>query len=312
MIVGRYLTLVILTFFLLSFQGLKGQHSSVFSQYMFNGLVLNPAYTGAEDALTIAGSFRKQWLGFKGSPMNQSLSIHSPLKDSRSNIGGFLFHDTYGVTSITSAFFSYAFRIDMGKSHRISMGLQGGVSLVQYKYSKLDLGDDVPDAVFAEDSPLLPIPRVGFGIYYDHKKFFIGASAPQILKYYTPNVQLYDNDSLKFDYWLATAGYKIKLNPEMNLEPSVLIKYIRNSPVQVDANLRLYFKDRFWVGVSYRSFASLGALFQVRINNQLQVGYSYDYGLNKLQSYHFGSHELVLKYNFSYEVNAMSPRRFRE
>jgi type IX secretion system PorP/SprF family membrane protein len=54
------------------------QQKAMFTQYMFNGLVINPAYSAVDESLNITALARQQWVGFKGAPNTQTFSVHSP------------------------------------------------------------------------------------------------------------------------------------------------------------------------------------------------------------------------------------------
>ena len=54
-----------------------------FTQYMYNTISINPAYAGSREALSIVGLHRSQWVGFKGGPTTQTLSIHTPLRNEK-------------------------------------------------------------------------------------------------------------------------------------------------------------------------------------------------------------------------------------
>ena len=110
--------------------------------------------------------------------------------------------------------------------------------------------------------------------------------------------------------YLLNAGYFITLNPKVKLFPSTLITYSPGEKVLVDLNAYVGLNDRVWAGVSYRNNRSLGALIQFAINNQLRMAYTYDFDLGELGHYSNGSHEIMLRYEFRYKVEAISPLNF--
>jgi hypothetical protein len=78
----------------------------------------------------------------------------------------------------------------------------------------------------------------------------------------------------------------------------------------VDLNAYFNLYDRFWAGASYRNKRSVGVLFQFAINNQLRVAYTYDFDTGYLGHYSNGSHEIMLRYEFRYKIDAISPLNF--
>lgn len=286
-----------------------GQHSPFYSQYMFNGLALNPAYTGSRDVLTLNTAFRYQWVGFKGAPESGSFALHTPLKDGRSNLGMILMNDRFGVSNNSGAYGTYAFRMRTLKEDRLSFGLLGGIALLKDRWSQVNTnqgGDDV----FNGDSPLFVVPRVGFGVYYDTPKWYLGMSTPQILELESDSRKAYTASQLNYRSWFLSGGYLFKLNPDLKLKPSFLVKYIQDSPVQADLNAMLIIQDRFWVGASYRTGAAVVGLFEFHFNDQFRIAYSFDQPVHGLINQSSGSNELSLRYEFGYKIKGMSPRYF--
>lgn len=294
---------------LLSWTSVSAQHSPFYSQYMFNGLALNPAYTGARDVMSINAAYRYQWVGFKGAPESSSITAHTPLKEGKSNIGGILMNDRFGVTNNSGAFATYAFRLKTRAEDRLAFGLLGGVALLKDRLSQAQLTEG-SDEVFNGDSPLFVVPRVGFGIYYDAPRWYAGLSTPQILDVEFKERRAYTASQLNYRSWFLTGGYLHKLNPELKLKPSILVKYIQNSPVQADLNATLIIKDKFWAGLSYRTGDAVVGLFEIHLNDQFRVAYSFEQPITSLRKANSGSHELSLRYEFGYKVKGMSPRYF--
>lgn len=295
--------------FMLGYGVTKAQHPPLFSQYMFNTLPINPAYTGSRDALSISALARLQWVGFTGAPSTQTLNFHTPLKDRKNNIGLIVFNDKLGVTYNTGIFGTYAFRFEVSQKARLAFGLQGGISMYQDRWSQLSL-TDVNDPNFAADSPVFLIPRAGFGIYLDHPRYYIGFSTPQLFRYENPALSMYNTNSLLYDHYFLSGGYLFKFNPDIKFRPTALVRYIKNSPVQYDINATMIFRDKVWVGASYRSEAAIVGMVELQLNKQFRIGYSFDHAITSLSKYNSGSHELFIRYEFGYGVRAMSPRYF--
>lgn len=285
------------------------QHSQMYNQYMFNGFALNPAYAGSRDVLSISAHYRHQWAGFKGAPRTQTVFAHSPLKNPKNNVGVALINDQLGVTRRTSLTGTYAYRLELTSALRLSFGLQGGLSMIQDRWADI-ITDETGDQAFSANSPVFVVPKVGFGLYLDHRKFYLGASIPHLLDYKNSDYSLYIQESNLYKPWFFTGGLMLTLNPYLKLRPSVLVKYLQNSPVQVDLNANLVVKDKLWFGASYRSNDAVVGLMEFQINPQFRLGYSYDYPLTELSQFTSGSHEIMIRYEFGYSVKALSPRYF--
>ncbi len=276
---------------------------------MFSGLVTNPAYAGSRDALNVTGIYRHQWTGFEGAPRTQSLFFHSPTLNPKNNYGFSVVHDRLGVSQHTMLYGVYAYRIPLENGRRIAFGLQGGLSMLRDNWTSI-VTDQPDDEVFLADSPTFLVPRFGAGIYYDTQRWYLGLSAPFLLDYKNSDYEIYTENSLNYRPFLLSTGFLIRLNPDLMLKPSILAKYLPGSPFQVDLNLNLIVKDAFWIGASYRSRDSFIAMLEYQINQQLRIGYSYDYSISNLRRYNSGSHEIMLRYEFGYKIKAMSPRYF--
>lgn len=59
---------------------LKAQHSPMYSQYLLNGLAINPAYSGRNEALDLTLLHRQQWIGIDGAPVTTAFTANTPLR----------------------------------------------------------------------------------------------------------------------------------------------------------------------------------------------------------------------------------------
>jgi hypothetical protein len=81
--------------------------------------------------------------------------------------------------------------------------------------------------------------------------------------------------------------------------------------LSIDLNLNLLLLEKFWFGAMFRPTEALGAMFQVQITNQLKIGYAFELTINDLLSYQYGTHEIMLSYDFVFKkVNVLNPRYF--
>ena len=278
---------------------LIGQHDNEYSQFMFNGLVINPAYAGANNDLNITILERNQWVGFDGAPKTTSVSANSPLRNNKLNLGMSFTSDRFGITQKNSFNCIYAYRIKLF-SGSLAFGLQGGLIMTANNWGDLQT-TTAGDQVFIGRTKSVN-PQTGFGFYYQSTKFYCGFSSPDLIKF--GSAEKNDYRSVFFN-----AGYLLNTSGDFKFKPSVLVKYIHNSPVQVDFNLNSYYRQ-FGFGLSFRTNDALVFLLQYAINDQFSAGYSYDMTISRLRTYNSGSHEIMLRYDFGYKLNAKSPRYF--
>lgn len=296
---------------LIVYTGLFAQIPAHYGQYVFNGLAINPAYCGSRDALATNLLFRGQWLGVPGAPRTLTASVHAPIGDSPNNFGGMVIDDRLGVSQQQWVMGSYAYRLRLGLlgKARLAMGLQGGLSLHKFSYDELYLEDPI-DQQFTGTTPTIPVPRFGFGAYFDLPNFFAGVSVPELLKFRTQTYKQYVGDAVDYPHAFLAMGGMLKPRPDMKFKPSVLLKYKPTIPLQADLNANMLFQDRFGVGVSYRTQDALVGMIEFYPVSQLRIGYAYEYGLNALRPWNRGTHEFLLGYEFKYNVNAGAGRNF--
>jgi len=278
----------------------------VYSQYMLNGLALNPAYAGSRDALNISAGYRNQWVGFEGAPESQTFSMHTPLRNQKVALGLLIFNEQVDVRNNISIFSNYAWRFNTG-SGRLALGLKGGLTIRNANWNKVRVHDP-GDISFTESSQDI-IPNFGFGVYYHTNHFFTGASIPLFLSdsLSNGNVKVY-HDHNNYNY-LFTSGVVIGRGG-FKAKPSILVKYDVQNPVQLDANLSFIFGDFLWIGGSYRIEDTLVGLLKFQVNERLRIGYTYDYSTGALNKYNNGSHEIMIIYDFIYRSRAVNPRYF--
>src|SRR5689334_11751217 len=125
---------------------LKAQQFPQFSQYMYNGMILNPAYAGSKDYLSLTGVYRKQWADFPGAPETETFTAHGPLSEGQMGLGLVFINDkTSDASKHMDISAAYAFHIETG-SGTLSLGVQGGIAQYSTDLSKLrvyDLNDNV-------------------------------------------------------------------------------------------------------------------------------------------------------------------------
>jgi len=285
----------------------------VYSQYLQNGLVINPAYAGSREALCTMLSYRMQWMGTAGAPVLQSATIHAPVKNERVALGLNARFMQYGVTKSSGIYAVYAYHIRVGKG-RVSFGLKAGADYSNTDYTGLLLAN-AGDPVFTSDEKPYVLPNTGAGIYFFSQRLFAGFSVPSFLGYRRTDqgsTQAYHSFS-EYDF-IISAGGVITFSPAFKFKPSVLVDYslqeTRNL-TQLDINGNFIFADLVWVGASWRTTEEVVVgIIQVQPTPQLMIGLSYDYPAGRMNTYSKGSTEIILRYEFGSKVSAANPRYF--
>jgi type IX secretion system PorP/SprF family membrane protein len=289
---------------------LLGQMFPLSDHYIYNALVINPAFAGCHDALSATLSYRNQWVGFKDAPKSLNLSIHTPVKNDRIGLGLLIENNSIGIYKETSFIGNYAYRMELYNG-KIALGLGFGVTVYNIAWNELD-ATDADDVQLMNNPTSAVLPAFSLGTYYYTKKYFIGISLPLFLSHEpdqsTGNFKI-KNDFSGYNYFF-TGGYEVGISPHVKLLPSLLIKYHPNHVVQIDYNAQINLKDRIWIGIGYRNSDMLTGMLQCQLNDQLRMAYSYDFDTGTIGKYRNGSHEIVLSYVFRYVRKVMGPRQF--
>lgn len=293
----------------------EAQQDILVSQYMFNPLLLNPAYAGSKDYMMATLLYRKQWVSFKGAPETEIATLHGPLGLTQFGWGGVLSHDKIGVTDRTDAYANAAYQLKLNNKLRLGVGIRAGGGFYSYKNSDLIYWDQA-DPAFAGDKVSKFLPNVGAGAYLYSDRYYLGLSVPTLISY-DPKDKLSISSTSgqivpqQVRHYFATAGVALELNQDVVLKPSVLLKYVKNAPIEADFNLNALFMQTLWVGASYRTGDCFLALIELQLNKQWRIGYSYDFTTTDIKHYSNGSHEVMLGYDFGYDImKVKTPRYF--
>jgi len=266
------------------------QFEAGYSQYMFNGLAINPAYAGSQQSLSMSVISRFQSPAINGSASTQTLSAHSGIKGKKIGLGLMVITDKIGVTRQTGLYASFAYKIRFSNS-TLSLGLQGGGTSVQSDYSQL-LIKQPGDPLVAGDIREFQ-PNIGAGVYYHTKMFYAGLSMPQMID------ELNDNFT-QLKPLIFTSGIVFRLTEALKLKPNLLVRLIDGQLVELNYNMNLLIHEILWVGVSYRPTSSIAGLIEIQITDQLRLGYAYDATLSELRRADSGSHEILLNYRLRF------------
>lgn len=291
------------------------QQDPMFTHYMYNTLSVNPAYAGSRDALTITLLHRSQWVDFKGAPMTQTLTVHSPIGNENIGLGLTVSNDKIGPVNNTGIFADFAYRIKLNQKSKLALGVSAGVNIFQANLSALSL-DQQADPSFQNNIANRTTPNFGFGVYYSRERFYAGISAPNLLENRYSKSSLGNGNTIagkeRRHYYLI-AGAMIKINENLAFKPSMLVKVTAAAPIQADLTASFVMMKILLIGAMYRTNDSFGILIGVDIIKQLHLGYSYDYSYGvRTFRYNYGSHEIMLRYDFIYSSKKQihSPRYF--
>jgi len=287
------------------------QQDPMYTQYMENMLTINPAYAGSKDLLTMMIVSRNQWVSMPGAPITRTFEMHSPVTGTNTGLGLSVLNDQIGPVKQTGIYFDYSYTLNFSNKRSLALGLKAGVNFFEAGLANLTTNDP-NDPVFANDISRNFLPNFGVGAFFHTDRYYIGLSIPKLI----------ENDINKSDFSIQNitseqmhiffiADYIFDVNRIVKFKPSILTKYVKNTPVSVNLDGTFLFYDRLWLGAMYRVGDSFGGLFQIQVTNQLKIGYSYDLPINALGAYNGGTHEIMVTYDFNLgKGKVRSPRYF--
>jgi type IX secretion system PorP/SprF family membrane protein len=322
----RILTAIVLSLF----AGVAiAQQVPMYSQYIMNGFLINPSIAGRDGYTTVNLTVREQWVGMDNAPTTYAASFQTrilrnsyiskatavrkklvrPTNGGRVGVGGYVFSDNNGIMRRTGVQAVYAYHIPMGMTQGIPNSLSFGLALTAYQYAI-----NTDGAIYNHDDPLMNgydrsvfIPDFNFGASFTTAKYYVGFSMTNLLR---GSLIFAKTDSVKrneLGHYFLTGGFKIPLADNWKLEPSAFIKSsdMFFKAIQADLTARVYFKDDYWAGLSYRTSDALIMMVGLRYD-RFYFAYAFDFTLTDIRGQTFGSHELTLALKFG-----ESARRYR-
>ncbi len=335
----KRLLYILLFVFFGGIRWVAAQQKPQYTQYIFDNLLLNPAVSGIEDYTNVTAGYRSQWTGLQGAPVTSYLTVTAPIGNNfiqgdatafpaeggenpssrlytqnymaaepHHGIGFMVVTDQAGPITQTNIDITYAYHLGLTDRLNLAVGVQGGVNHISLNTSELTLENPLDPAI-ANGNNSQWKPDLGAGIWLYGANYYFGASVQQLLPenlYFSSNDDY--NQSKTVPQYFITSGVKLFLNDDLTLLPSFLIKVIEPTPITYDINAKLSFKDKFWIGASYRRDDSFGILAGLNISSFINIGYSYDITTSALNTVSNGTHEIVISILLNNKYNVTCPQ----
>ena len=290
---------------------INAQQVPLYSQYMLNGFLINPAVAGSEGYTAVNLTAREQWIGFQDAPGTYALSIQTRIlrnsfiaksssikkkqtyssRSGKVGVGGYIFSDRNGAIERTGLKASYAYHLFFGNS-QLSLGLSLTAFQLRLNADKINL-DDPNDNMWINANGSAFIPDADLGIYFDTPNYYVGFSADQLLE---SVIKLggtgYDQYRLERNYYII-GGYDIGLSELLVLTPSTLIKMSEAGAFQTDISAKIYYDQTYWGGLTYRTGNALIIMVGISLD-KLVFGYAFDISMSSIMKQSFGTHEFVI------------------
>lgn len=281
---------------LFSIKGMS-QQDPLFTQYMYNMSVINPAYaTDNPGMLNMGGIYRSQWVGIDGAPRTASFFAHTPVSE-RVELGLSVVHDRIGdiiTENNITADFAYVLPLD-DNNNKLSFGIKGGVTTYAANLTGLELNQP-NDPAFQNISELFPV--FGVGAFWFGDNHYLGLSAPNLFtsKHLENEQGLRPLGGENIHYFL-TGGYVFDINQDLKLKPAFMARAVEGAPLSVDITANVLMYNRLEAGIGYRFNESVIGMVNFAVTPGLRVGYAYDYTTSNLRRYNDGTHEFLLLFD---------------
>ncbi len=273
------------------------QTSSFYDQ---QGMLHNAGMAGVNSKNFVGVTHKTQWSGIDGNPTTTTLFGSFKLPNQKMGVSGYLYNDATGPTSRTGLQLSIAKHIALSNGGMLSVGIENRVQ--QYSINQSKLPSLIGDPALAGKLNSFKYDA-GAGISYSTQKFQLGAGVSQLVqsKLNTYNGNLSPNQEGRlYRHFYVHSLYNWSTDESTVITPNVLMIYLPNAPLEMQANVRVEHNKTFWYGVGAKwrqGFMLSGGL---RVNKSLLVGYAFDIYRTPLSLFDKGSngHEFILRYEF--------------
>jgi type IX secretion system PorP/SprF family membrane protein len=288
---------------------LQAQQDPHYTQYMYNMNVINPAYAGSKENLSIGMLYRKQWVEIEDAPTTATFSGHAPV-GKNVGLGLSVISDKIGPVEENNIYGDFSYTLQLGGEHKLAFGLKAGLTLHQVGlYS--DINHTLPDQndpAFSENTSNSYF-NLGTGLFYYTNKYYLAFSIPNMMK-----SKHLDFDGRKFgsevSHYFLTGGYVFDVSDNIKFKPFFMMKSAFKAPTSLDLSTNFLFNQKFEAGITYRLEDSFGAMINYAITPNVKLGYAYDHIVSDLNVTTPSSHEIVLLFDLNFPRKVSSSPRF--
>ncbi len=279
------------------------QQDPILTSYMYNGQVINPAYAGMWEKIGFTTLVRKQWAGINRSPLTESFSFHSPLRNDAVGVGLNVLNDKFGLENRLSVLGDYAYEVYLSSRVRLRLGLKFGFVNYKNPLTEYELyPDNKYDRAFEEDVDLKFLPNFGIGFFMYREDFYVGLSAPKLVQNdLKENFHNYSTSAEVRTFYL-NGGYVMPIDPlnVLVFKPTLLVRATWGTPLQFDLAANFLLREKLWLGLMYRSGDAFCFTGNWMFSNHLRVGFAMDITYTDIYPYQNGTFEFTVGYDIDF------------
>ena len=310
--------------FILLANTLSAQQLPLYSQYLYNKFLINPAHAGSDGFTSLNITAREQWVGYSGAPRTYSISwqtrflkkgyeirqnvfnktVYKPKSDGKVGFGFYLFSDKNGLIQRTGLSTAYSYHMWIKDYTQLSLGL--ALNGYYFTANVTDKNFEDPNEPWLSDNLRrgVFIPNADFGVYLLNPSFDFGISAQQL---FGSSIVIGNFGTTKYKmyrHYYMFGSYNIKSGNNNVIQPSFLFKTSEELTPQADIGVTYIYDQAFWSGLTYRTSGAVIANVMFRyVPNKtdklsMYFGYAFDFTSNKIQSATYGTHEITVAVKF--------------
>jgi type IX secretion system PorP/SprF family membrane protein len=308
---------IFILFLLLTGQLTFGQQLPLYSQYLYNKFLINPAVAGSDGYTSVSLTAREQWVGYSGAPRTVSFSwqtrmlkrsyilkqtrvkkeVFRPKSDGKVGFGGYVFSDKNGLIQRTGIQVSYAYHMWLENSTQLSMGLS--LTGYHYKINDKEINFEDPNEPWLNNDLRrgMFVPDATFGIYLLNKKYSFGFSADQLFEASAKiSTKAYKDFKMSRQYYMF-GSYDFSKGSSTVIQPAFLLMMSEQFKPQADIGVTYILNQDFWAGLAFRTSGAIISNIGVKYQN-IFIGYAFDFTLQEIQRVTYGTHEITFALKF--------------
>jgi len=300
-----------LAIMMVALKSIIAQQVPLFSQYHYSMFIYNPAVVGTYNRPQLYLINRNQWTDIPDAPVTRVLTFETSLSKDIVGLGGYITQDNFGVFHNTNGQLDYSYKVKLGDSTNLYLGLGAGFTNIQLEFDKLYMHDKYDPILLAQPTNRLNFDGIG-GLSVNWKRLNVGMSVPQLFNTAAKFSTSTRNATVLYRtvrHFIGTVDYTFKMKNGVTLKPIYVIKKGgKATPFQHELTTVLAFKNTYWASLAYRTEWGVTAGVGIRLLDQLTLGYAYDFSTTELNNYAGQTHEVIVGYRFGKEMDKVNRR----
>lgn len=288
------------------------QDIPLFSQKLTNSFIYNPSFAGLGFG-SFTYSYRNNYSGVEGAPVNNFLSLHTPFANHRFGVGLNFYQEDVSALKNTYISGAFAYHIRFDKYSHLSFGISGEYNAIQVNGADLNFEqirqDFVLDRLREGKNNSMDF---SFGASYANQYLKAGFALNRLS---TAWLKKEDTTRVLTSYQSGFLQGTIRLRGDQDmLEPYVAYRKYSASNNTIDAGIYYTYNNKISAGAAIRRFtqSSTGAVnftLGYHLSKNLMVGYSREMLTGGVNGFVGATNEFAIRLDFN---NQVAKAKFRD